>query len=208
MISLNKGWLMFSIYIKKIFTLSSQYLLMALLGFSLVACVSAQMPAPTASMANLEKLRTANLAPVKLGEFKLGKDKKAEMDTSVGGLRGSSIKAANGSFSKQLKDEVMVEMKAAGLYDESSKITIESQLTDSQVDAAIKTGFARLAARFQVNRENKNVFDKELSVDSTWESSFIGAIAIPAAINQYTALYKALVGKLFDDAEFRAALAK
>lgn len=194
--------------LRKVIVIYLQRLMLALLGFCLVACVSAQMPAPTASMANLEKLRNANLATAKLGEFKLAKDKKAEMDSSVGGLRGSSIKAANGSFSQQLKDEVMVEMKAAGLYDESSKITIESQLTDSQVDAAIKTGFARLAARFIVNRDNKMAFDKELSVDSAWESSFVGAIAIPMAINQYTALYKSLVGKLFDDAEFRAALAK
>ena len=59
-----------------------------------------------------------------------------------------------------------------------------------------------------MTRDSKRVFDKELAVDAKWESSFVGAIALPAAINQYSALYKTLVAKLFDDTEFRAALAR
>jgi hypothetical protein len=36
----------------------------------------------------------------------------------------------------------------------------------------------------------------------------VGAVAIPAAMNQYGALYKSLVAKLVDDPEFRRALTK
>jgi hypothetical protein len=50
------------------------------------------------------------------------------------------------------------------------------------------------------------VFDKEIVATSTWESSFMGAVAIPAAINQYGALYQKLVGQLLDDTEFLAAI--
>jgi hypothetical protein len=53
-----------------------------------------------------------------------------------------------------------------------------------------------------------DVFDRELTVQSSWESSFMGAVAVPAAMNQYQALYKMLVAKLVDDPEFRKAVAR
>lgn len=37
--------------------------------------------------------------------------------------------------------------------------------------------------------------------------AFTGAVAIPDALNHYSALYAALADKLFADPEFRAALA-
>lgn len=146
--------------------------------------------------------------PAIVGKFSLAPEKPAKMDTSLGGLRGASITPANGTFSQQLKDTLIVELKGAGYYDETSEFVIEGELTDSKVDAAIKLGTARLAAHFTVDKNNARLFDKELSVDSTWESSFVGAIAVPEAINQYTALYKMLIGKLFDDEDFRKALSK
>jgi len=156
----------------------------------------------------VENLRSANIVPTNTGKFSLAPGVNPDIDKSLGGLRGSSLRADSGSFSQQLKEVVMAELKAAGLYDEKSSSVIEGQLMESQVDAAVSVGTARLAARFTVDRNGKRVFDKVLSVDSQWESSFVGAIALPAAINQYTALYKALAAKLFEDKEFRAALAR
>lgn len=174
----------------------------------LSGCASVKMPAPTPSAANAEKLRAAKLVPSQMGSFKLAAGRPAEMDTSLSGLRGSSVSPANGSFAGQLRDEIAAELGAAGLLDAKSRFVIEGQLTDSMVDAAMSVGKARLAARIQVKRDGQTVFDKEIVAESTWESSFIGAVAIPAAINQYGALYKTLAGKLFDDADFRRVLAK
>ena len=175
---------------------------------TLIGCASVTMPPPTASASNVEKLRTANLAPTSVGKFNLAAGVRQDMDNSLGGLRGSSVRAASGSFSQQLKDVIVTELKAAGLYDDKSQIQIGAQLTDSQVDAAIGTGTAKLAANFTVDKAGQRIFEKALSVDSQWDSSFVGAIAIPEAINQYTSLYKALAAKLFDDKDFRAALAR
>jgi hypothetical protein len=177
-------------------------------GATLVGCASVKMPAPTASAVTVEKLRAANMAAVSAGSFTIAPGKPAEMDRSLGGLRGSSLTAASGSFSQQLKEEIVATLKAAGLYDERAPIVIEGRLTDSKVDAAIGTGTGRLAAQFSVTRAGKRVFDKELAVDAQWESSFVGAIALPAAINQYGALYKSLATKLFEDPEFRTAVAR
>jgi hypothetical protein len=40
-----------------------------------------------------------------VGEFRLADGEDPDMDKKLGGLRGSSLTAANGSFSQQLKDE-------------------------------------------------------------------------------------------------------
>ena len=185
-----------------------QYSILMLLSTSLIGCVSVRMPPPTASATTVEHLRASNLVLSTVGEFTLAPGRNPDMDRTVGGLRGSSLQASSGSFSQQLKDVIIAELKAAGLYDEKSQVQIEGQLTDSQVDAAIGTGTARLAAHFTVDRASKRVFDKEISVDDQWESSFVGAIALPAAINHYTSLYKALAAKLFDDLDFRRALSR
>lgn len=175
---------------------------------TMAGCASVQMPAPTASAENVQRLRAANLAATKVGSFALAPGRDAKMDTELGGLRGSSITPAQGSFARQLRDTLVAELGAAGLVNEASPLLIEGWLTDSQVDAAISKGTGRLAARFTVKRSGRQVYDKELAADATWESSFMGAVAIPAAINQYTALYKALVTQLLDDPAFRTALAR
>ena len=44
-----------------------------------------------------------------------------------------------------------------------------------------------------------------MSVDAKWESTFIGAVAIPDAMNNYYALYDKLTLSLLTDADFKAA---
>lgn len=180
--------------------------LVALLA-AVTGCASVKMPPSAPSAANAEKLRAAKIVPAQLGSFTLAAGKPAAMDTTLSGLRGSSLSPTTDTFSHQLRDEIAAELSAAGLLDPKSKTVIEGQLTDSMVDAAIGTGKGRLAARIQVKRDGQTLFDKELVAEASWESSFVGAVAIPLAMNQYSALYKTLAGKLFDDADFKRALA-
>jgi hypothetical protein len=177
-----------------------------LLGMGLVGCASVKLPPPTAKAETVHALRQANLSPASVGEFRLADGKEPGMDKRLGGLRGSSLTAASGSFSQQLKDEIVTALKAAALYDERSPVQIQGQLTDSMVDAAIKTGSGRLSARFIVNRDGKPVYVKELAVESSWPSAFAGPVALPKAINEYGALYKKLTDKLFSDEGFKSAL--
>jgi hypothetical protein len=74
------------------------------------------------------------------------------------------------------------------------------------VDAAIGEGKGALAARFVVVKAGKVVYDKELRAEAKWESSFVGAVAIPRAVNEYTTLHRQLVTKLLDDPQFRVAV--
>lgn len=187
---------------------AARLLVIVLLGASMIGCASVKMPPPSPTPTTIEKLRVSDLPSSKVGEFGLAPGVNPSLDTSLSGLRGSTLQASNGSFSQHLREVIIAELKAAGLYDPESQIQIEGQLVESQVDAAIKTGTAKLAANFTVDKADNRVYQKTLAVDSQWPSSFVGAIALPEAIHQYSALYKALAAKLFDDEEFRAALAR
>lgn len=176
-------------------------------ALSFGGCANVKLDATSATASTVEKLRAAKISPAQAGKFELAPGKDRSMDTSLSGLRGSSVVPAKDSFSRLLKDTLIVELTAAGLYKEDANLVIEGRLTDSMVDAAIVTGKARLAAIFSVINSGKTTFEKELAVDATWDSSFVGAVAIPAAINQYSALYKALIGKLVEDADFKKAMA-
>lgn len=180
----------------------------ALMGSLLFGCAAVKLPAPTASADNVQQLRSAAPAPLQTGKFALAAGKDAGMDKIQGGLRGSTVEAQSGSFSQYLKDQLLAELKAAGVYDERSTTVIEAQLTDSKLDAAIGTGTGRLAARFTVTRDGKKVYDKELAVSESWDSSFVGAVALPEAINRYGSFYRKLIAELFKDPEFRKAVAK
>lgn len=175
---------------------------------TLTGCANVKLDATGATPATVEKLRGANLRPAQVGSFKLAEGKDPALDTTLGGLRGNTLAPAKGSWSQLLKDTLAAELSASGLLDANAPLVIEGRLVDSSVDAAIGTGTGRLAARFLVLNAGKLVYDKELSVSAKWESSFVAATAIPEAMNQYGALYKALVSRLVDDPDFRRSLAR
>jgi hypothetical protein len=186
-----------------------------ILGLATVTAIALQlagcatpMGTPQASIDNTTRLRTAALAPASLGSFTLASGQSASLDQGVS-LRGSRVHSPyNESFAQYLKETLRVELDAAGLLDPASPAVISGTLTESDADAAIGTGTARLAARFVVTRGQAVTYDRTLRADASWESSFIGAVAIPLAAGQYQGLYRKLAGQLFEDPEFRKALAR
>lgn len=180
----------------------------AAVAVQLTGCASISMSAPQPSIANTAKLRAANLAPASVGTFKLAANVAARDDAAVN-MRGSnSVAAPGGSFSQYLGETLKAELGAAGLLDAASATVITGTLTQTELDAAIGTGKGKLGARFVVTRGTAVQYDRELMVDAEWESSFMGAVAIPLAANNYEGLYRKLVTKLIDDAAFRSALTK
>jgi hypothetical protein len=175
-------------------------------SMQLTGCANIQMSAPQAVLENTAKLRSANLAPAAVASFTA--DAKAGGDNSMSIRGGNSVQAPGGSFAKHLGETLKVELQTAGLLDAASTNVITGTLTSSVLNASIGTADAKLSARFVVTRAGAVKYDRELSVGSTWESSFIGAVAIPLAANNYEGQYRALISKLLDDADFRKSLAK
>lgn len=170
-------------------------------------CASVTMPSSTASINNVEKLKATGAAPMSMGEFKAsGQAIHADKGLSLRGI--NVVKPANGSFALQLRDQLAAELRASGLLADDGKVKIQGTLTENSLDPAMGTGTARLGARFVVLREGHAVFDKTLTALAQWESSLVGAIAVPAAINQYGTIYQTLIGKLLDDPDFKAAVTR
>lgn len=181
-------------------------LCVAIAALQFAGCASVTLPAPGGTASNVEKLKAASSAPMTVGEFKAAPGKASEADRGLNIRGANSISPAGGSFAIQLRDQLAAELKAAGLESASAKVVVSGVVTDNALEAGVSTGNATLAARFQVRRDDKVAFEKEITVTSTWESSFVAAIAVPAAFNNYGALFKELIGKLLDDPEFRAAV--
>lgn len=173
----------------------------------LTGCASGPIAKHQASLNNIQTLRAAELGKASVGEFKLAPTARPEIDRSVS-VRGSQLSSpSNQSFALYLKDSLVTELQAAGKYDAGSQTIITGQLTENELNAAgFSTGSAVLGAKFAVARAGQTLFEKTLRQESTWESSFVGAVAIPEAINQYTETYTRLLEKLFADDEFKQAL--
>lgn len=171
-------------------------------------CAQITLGAPTASEANVRAARESGIAASQVGEFKLAAGKAKDVDGPLN-LRSNTVASPfDGSMARYLQQTLDAELRAAGLFDANSKVVIAGELLESSVDPAMSEGKGRLAARFSVRRDGRMTFMKELAVDATWASSFVGAIAIPAAINEYTALHRKLVASLLADPDFRRAAAR
>lgn len=175
-----------------------------LIGLLAGGCAT-QMGAPRPSLPVLESLRSSGLPAMRVGQFARGPSLSASDDHSIG-IRASSLSSpVNGSFAAYLGETLTQNLRAAGLLDANSNLVIEGLLTRSEVGSGLPNGHGALAARFTLTRNGQVLFDRELTVEAEWPSSFIGAEAIPEAANQYGALYNKVVLRLFSDPEFRAA---
>jgi hypothetical protein len=174
----------------------------------LSGCVQMTMGPHQATLQNIDLLKKPEISPMNVGSFGLAQGKDPAVNVNVS-IRGSTLSPANGALlSDYLKDAVTTELKAAGKYESSSNLIVKGLLTESQVDAPIGTGTGSLGANFTMTRSGKVVYDRTHQVNAAWPSAFIGAEAIPTAVNEYTSLFKKLITRLFEDKEFQMAAAK
>lgn len=178
----------------------------AALAAACVAGCSTEMAGIQPTLANLQAVRAVDGRPLAVGEFALAEGLPKGMDRTLS-VRADSLKApGDGSFSHFLRDTLQTQLRAAGKLDQASDTSVSGFLTQSKVQTGLPTSSGTLGARFIVRRGERTLFDRELTVADEWPSSFIGAIAIPTAEDHYTALYAALVKRLFEDEAFKAAI--
>ena len=190
-------------------TLRSAASLLTVAFFALLTgCAQMRLGEPVPSIDNIQKAKNSGVAPVAVGAFSLAPGKPAGMDQSVTARTNAIFSPYDSSFAKYLKENLATDLRAAGLLDPASGVVIEGQLTDSQLDAPVGQATGSVAARFMVKRGGTRVYDRELRASSSWESPFVGAYAVPAAVNEYALLYRKLVTLLLDDPAFVSAAKK
>jgi hypothetical protein len=156
-----------------------------------------------------QRLRAGNYTPVRLGEFTLDPKLPPAQDLGMS-MRGANTVSSpiEGSFTQYLKATLAEELKAAGLLNPASDVLITGSLVATDLQANIGTGTGLLKARFVVTRNGVARYDREVQVEDSWDSSFIGGVAIPAAANHYQGLFRKMVLTLTADKDFLAAISK
>ena len=173
-----------------------------LLTMALAACVSPPAPKYQPAIANTELLMKAP-AKLAVGDFTAA----AGVNNRSLSIRGSTLNGgSDGTFSTYLKDAMVTELQTSGRYDAASTLQVSGVLTHNELNSGVKTGSATVGAEFALTRNHELCFKKTLTAEHQWESSFLGAVAIPAAISNYPTAVQKLLGMLYTDPEFVAAL--
>jgi len=175
----------------------------------LVLCLAAcSLTAPryNASMENVGHLRDAELGKVKVAKFTSDSASKSNVNRLT--IRGGSYESPyDKSFVTYLEEAVRQELDDARLLDVGANTEVHGVLLRNELDGSgISIGTADIEARFLVKRNDTVRYDKVQSAHHEWESSFIGAKAIPSAAQNYPTVVQKLLTKLFGDTDFLAAL--
>jgi hypothetical protein len=180
----------------------------ALTSLLLAGCQDFPMAAPQPSLQSVQVIRTAEIQPLQVGDFALAPGKPASLDQPLG-VRAVTLRSPyKDSFVLYLRESVITDLKAAGKYDPASKLVVKGWLTENRLDGSLSDpNSGALGARFLLMQDDRTLYDKEFKVDAQWPTTFLGAVAIPEAINQYTTLYRELLWRFFRDDEFRKAAA-
>lgn len=168
-------------------------------GCSIVA------PNYSASIKNIETLKSAGEFSTKVGSFDSGENPK---DLNSISLRGTGLKSPYaGSYSNYLTEALIQELSLAGKLSSITNVEISGVLQRNKIDAmGFSVGTGEIEARFIVKNNGVVQYDRVKAVTHEWKSSFVGGIAIPKAQQEYLILVQKLLAALYADADFFMAL--
>ncbi len=161
-----------------------------------------QAPRYQPSLDNVEAMKKSPTS-VALGAFSVQPGTSGPIS-----LRGSSMTSPVGAdYAAYLADALRQELALAGKLDAKSKIEISGLLLKNDIAAGgLSTNSGEIEARIVVKNNGAQRFDKVKRAELSWDSSFIGAIAIPKAQQQYPLIVQKLLAMIWTDADFQAAL--
>jgi hypothetical protein len=163
-----------------------------------------QAPIYQASIDNVSGLKRNTARPARVGTFLVQPG--ATGGVSIGIRGGSMNSPVGGHYAAYLAEALRAELALARRLDPAATIAIDGTLLSNDVDAAIDTGTGHMEARFVVTRDGQVRFDKVKRGAQHWSSSFAANVAVPAAQRAYPEIVQNLLGALFADPDFQAAL--
>jgi hypothetical protein len=122
-------------------------------------------------------------------------------------LRGTTLTSPSGSYAKYLEDAIKSDLTDANLLDAYSLFRLSVLLLKNDINVTgFSSGYGTIEAKFSIKRNGTEILDKNIAVETEFESSFAGAVAIPKGQSEYPNLVRALLKKLYTDKEFINAL--
>lgn len=141
---------------------------------------------------------------VKMGLFTL---KQGDADVNKLSFRGSTLVSPYNTYQDYLRSAIEQELTEANRVSPTAGTEISGFLILNRMDAnGLSVGEGELTAEIVVSRDGKSRYDKTHTASITWESAFAGAVALPAAVNQYPVLVQKFVRTLFADPDFITAI--
>lgn len=171
----------------------------------LLSACSTMAPSYSPSVENVQSLRDSGASPVR--SVKFDADPKTANNESIS-LRGAGmVSPVDGKYSAYVEDAMRAELRTARLLDDKSDIEISGVLTQNDVSVgSITEGTAQMEGRILVKRKGLARFEQTKAVKFTFESSFVGAIAIPNGVRAYPELVRRFLAAIYSDQEFINAL--
>jgi len=178
--------------------------LVVVLVFSFIAsgCMTMQTPPYQPALDNYEQLQAGNYKKTVIGNFSV-----ADPNLQQISVRGNPLRSSiNNSFGSYLKAALEEEFYKAGLLSRDSKCVISGVVVENDIDAAVGTASGHISAKVVINDNGTIVFDKTISATHHWPSSFVGAVAIPRAGENYPLIVQNFIKALIEDADFKKAM--
>lgn len=173
-------------------------------AFSFLTGCAATAPQYQVANSNVQAL-SIGTGKIGVGTFGYGPNGSKLNQLSIRG--GSYDSPVEKSWAAYLQEALKSELAAANRLSDKSDLVITGTLLENNLEAPVASdGAAHISASFVVKRRGQITYERKLTIDKQWESSFIGAIAIPAARQNYIAAMSELLGKLFADKDFERAI--
>lgn len=181
-----------------------QLSLVVLIGILGSGC-TLMAPQYSASIDNVQKLKETGDFSAKVGKFDSGMDRANANPIS---LRGSSLSSPyENSYAAYLTEAIKQELSLAGKLNPGTDIEISGVLLKNDIDTSgINIATGDIEARFVIKRGDVMRYSRIMTVHYEWESSFLGAVAIPRAQQEYPHLVQRLLAALYADQAFLDAL--
>lgn len=181
-----------------------QLSLVVLIGILGSGC-SLMAPQYSASIDNVQKLKGAGDFTAKVGKFDSSADRANANPIS---LRGSALSSPyDNSYATYLAESIKQELSLAGKLNPGTDIEISGVLLKNDIDTSgINIATGDIEARFVVKKGDATRYSQVKTVRYEWESSFLGAVAIPRAQQEYPQLVQRLLAALYADQSFLDAL--
>jgi hypothetical protein len=156
------------------------------------------------SVENIQMLKNSAPIQARVGDFKSQESGQNQYPVRV---RANMMRSPVGdSFAAYLSNAVTQELTIAGSLSPSATVELDGVLVENNVDVGIGTGVGTISARFVVHRDNAVRYDQVKTVRSEWDSSFVAAIAVPRATQQYPLVVQKLLAELYADPAFISAI--
>ena len=178
---------------------------LAIFGFlAMAGCTTLVAPPYAPDYSMIDQLKRERLRPVAVDES-TPTDPEASVNRIT--LRGAPFRPPSGTFADYLTSAIRSDLADLGILDPRSDRKIHAQLLRNELDVSgIVTGEGRIAILLTITKAGARVFEREYQADTSFESSFMAAIAVPKGQSEYPRLVRALLARVYTDPAFLAAL--